>query len=443
MVDIVGGFQTGLQDAERLRQQRFQRERDELAAARQDAAFTALEEQYGAIAGDPARAGQLAGISQREQAFTAQMEDRERGIYLSALQNGANMYRNAIARGASPQQAAELIGPALPRLFGNEEDAAEAAMMLASDPNAAEVLFAGLANEAIAQPEPRGSPIEVLDESGQRVLAQQIVNPDGSVTYQPVEGFRPAPPRQRPATARRQFRTLSAEEVAQLGYPEGSVIQQTSDGQLVEVRTPGADSPTERREARTMAEGRRRVNTSLRRATQLYADLERLDAVPTPEGGALQNVPAFVARGIPGGDAFLGALGREGAQRVQELEGIRPQILSAVAQATGMSSRQMDSNRELQFYLQAATNPTRDVVANYAALYALAQNFGDLDEIVNLIPEERLEEVRRRAGAIEEQAPTVDRRAALLGVTMADLEYTAEQEGISVDEVLAILEARQ
>jgi hypothetical protein len=50
--------------------------------------------------------------------------------------------------------------------------------------------------------------------------------------------------------------------------------------------------------------------------------------------------------------------------------------LQAIAKATGMSSKQMDSNVELQMYLRAATDPKLDYESNIYALDQLQTLYG-------------------------------------------------------------------
>jgi phage-related minor tail protein len=51
-------------------------------------------------------------------------------------------------------------------------------------------------------------------------------------------------------------------------------------------------------------------------------------------------------------------------------------LLQAIAQATGMSSKQMDSNAELKMYLAAATDPLLDIQSNKRALQKLKELYG-------------------------------------------------------------------
>jgi hypothetical protein len=54
----------------------------------------------------------------------------------------------------------------------------------------------------------------------------------------------------------------------------------------------------------------------------------------------------------------------------------QPNLINAIRQDTGMSAKAMETNRELQFYLQATGDPTRDVKSNLAALQVINDSYG-------------------------------------------------------------------
>jgi hypothetical protein len=54
---------------------------------------------------------------------------------------------------------------------------------------------------------------------------------------------------------------------------------------------------------------------------------------------------------------------------------LRPAILAELKNATGMSAQQLNSNAELQFYIQMATDPARGMPSNRAALAYLDKKY--------------------------------------------------------------------
>jgi len=157
----------------------------------------------------------------------------------------------------------------------------------------------------------------------------------------------------------------------------------------------------------------------------------------------------------------LGALGDENANLALRVGALQADLLNGIRQATGMSARAMDSDRELQFYLQTATQPQRDVMANYGALYAIDRRFGLGSAVEDVIPPEDFEEVQSRAATLMEEAPqgagrqgggqqdaqqplgTPLERAEALGYTMTQVRQAAQEEGLTMDEVIAELEELQ
>jgi hypothetical protein len=68
------------------------------------------------------------------------------------------------------------------------------------------------------------------------------------------------------------------------------------------------------------------------------------------------------------GQLVGGALGSQRQTAIDKVESIRPSLLMAVAQATGLKSTQLNSNQELQTYLKTLSNPAASYEANIFAL---------------------------------------------------------------------------
>jgi hypothetical protein len=77
-----------------------------------------------------------------------------------------------------------------------------------------------------------------------------------------------------------------------------------------------------------------------------------------------------------GAGQMLGKMfGTKNQSARNEVAMMRPALLAALMKATGMSSKQMDSNAELKLWLATATDPTLDIQANRAALNAIEQKY--------------------------------------------------------------------
>jgi hypothetical protein len=76
------------------------------------------------------------------------------------------------------------------------------------------------------------------------------------------------------------------------------------------------------------------------------------------------------------GQAVGGAVGGKSQEERQKIEQTRPLLLNLIKNATGMSAQQMNSNAEMQLYLNAATNPQLSYEANLDALKNLDSLYG-------------------------------------------------------------------
>lgn len=138
--------------------------------------------------------------------------------------------------------------------------------------------------------------------------------------------------------------------------------------------------------AATVAERKRRdaagaVEQSQKGLGELLDDLAAAHRSLRDKGAAVssaqpatQNIKNY-ARSTAGGQIVEGALGTEEQQIRDGIEQMKPLLIQEIRKATGMSSKAMDSNRELQFYLAAATDPTRSIEANLEAVERLRKMY--------------------------------------------------------------------
>lgn len=76
------------------------------------------------------------------------------------------------------------------------------------------------------------------------------------------------------------------------------------------------------------------------------------------------------------GQTLNGMVGTKTQSARDSIAMTRPLLLQAIMKATGMSAKQMDSNTELKLYLSTATDPTKGLEANMAALDRLEVLYG-------------------------------------------------------------------
>jgi hypothetical protein len=132
-------------------------------------------------------------------------------------------------------------------------------------------------------------------------------------------------------------------------------------------------------------EAKQRVSVNLKALGDYYEELTKLGAsIDTTKSGA-KNVSARVrASGV--GQLLGGALGTEEQSYRNKINQMRPLLLQEIRQATAMGARGLDSNKELEFYIQAATDPARDIQSNRAALQVLENAYGLSSRIEGVDP---------------------------------------------------------
>jgi hypothetical protein len=107
--------------------------------------------------------------------------------------------------------------------------------------------------------------------------------------------------------------------------------------------------------------------------------------VSTTESGMSNLTARLSSSGV--GQAVGGAFGGKSQEERQKIEQTRPLLLNLIKNATGMSAQQMNSNAEMQLYLNAATNPQLSYEANLEALKNLDKLYG-LGDVAKQIDKE-------------------------------------------------------
>ena len=457
MVQIANATLANIRANRQDRRAQEMQERDIFERQRRDRGIAANAEQYGEQAYAPTVTGQMQGIEQRGVSFDNAQEDRTRDMRSQAMRNALALSARMGQNGVPPAQQAERAGRYLSDLGYDEQTVGRATQAISTGEMAADETLSALFQEEQAQPQ-YSNPMEV-DVGGQRAYVREVVQPDGSRGFvdmrgNPVDNF--APTRAQPSASGSGPETWmpldpNSERGQALGVTRPG-YQVSSRGNVREV-VAEVDDP--------LAEGKERLDATVREAANLYARLDVQGGVPSEQRGARSNAGNALARGIPGADTVLGAFGNENANLSLRVGALQADLLNGIRQATGMSARAMDSDRELQFYLQTATQPQRDVMANYGALYAIDRRYGLGGAVEDVIPPEDFEEVQRRAATLMEEAPqgagrqgggqqdaqqplgTPLERAEALGYTMTQVRQAAQEEGLTMDEVIAELEALQ
>jgi hypothetical protein len=98
-----------------------------------------------------------------------------------------------------------------------------------------------------------------------------------------------------------------------------------------------------------------------------YAQLKERRAIPSEQNNVISNIWASIAASGPGQVAGR-TVGTAAQTQRDIIQSSRNQLLLAIKDATGLSAQQLNSNMELQTWLNSLTDPTRSIEANEAIL---------------------------------------------------------------------------
>lgn len=158
------------------------------------------------------------------------------------------------------------------------------------------------------------------------------------------------------------------------GYQVGLKPNQTPEylqgAEEAKLRGKGEISPKEQQH-----NARGRVDSVIGDMADLYGQLNDLNAIVNTEKSPGENISASVQSSSVG-QAVGTVLGSKAQSIRNQINMKKPLLISMIRQATGMSARAMDSDRELTFYLQAATDEKRDLQSNLAAIKILSDTYG-------------------------------------------------------------------
>lgn len=176
------------------------------------------------------------------------------------------------------------------------------------------------------------------------------------------------------------FRAATKQEIAAAGYPTGTAAQIGSDGKMVNIKTPPRPKTGAAAKTKTPEEekaGRGGVTNVLTNMVDQYVQLDELNAIVDDQDSFLSNIGNRIA-GSSIGQMAGQAVGTEAQGIRDSINNSRPLLMNQIREATGMSARSMDSNKELEFYLQAVSDPgSGNIVSNLAALAVLDNLYGD------------------------------------------------------------------
>jgi cell division septum initiation protein DivIVA len=128
-------------------------------------------------------------------------------------------------------------------------------------------------------------------------------------------------------------------------------------------------------------EASRQVDVLLDDLSKNYENLHKMDgAISDPKKGLLPNLRAY-AESSPPGQLVGRAVGSKAQGERDKITSTKPLLMASIAKATGVKATQLNSNRELEFYLNAATDPNKNIEVNREAIMRLREMFGSAENI--------------------------------------------------------------
>lgn len=123
------------------------------------------------------------------------------------------------------------------------------------------------------------------------------------------------------------------------------------------------------------AQAQGRVTGLLTELEGLYNQLDKMKAIVSTERGTSENISAS-AGASPLGQTVGRVTGSEAQSVRNKIAQMKPLLIQEIRKATEMGARGLDSEKELEFYLKAATDPTVDISTNLNALRILDNAYG-------------------------------------------------------------------
>lgn len=118
-----------------------------------------------------------------------------------------------------------------------------------------------------------------------------------------------------------------------------------------------------------------KVTKNVTEVLDIYNKLDELGAVPSVKRSTGENLR--ISASVTGVGQFLDKKVAGEAQSLRnQIAAIKPTLMSAIRQATEMGAKGLDSEKELEFYMAALSDPTQDVESSKAALKILNDNYG-------------------------------------------------------------------
>lgn len=199
-----------------------------------------------------------------------------------------------------------------------------------------------------------GAP-QMQNTMAQYQVGQQIKGRNPSVS--PAPGIYGVPTGQVAATSQAQRET--PKEAADKARAVAAVNAEAEAAKIAAAKVPG----------------RKQVSSVLKKIGTAYEELEKREAIGSEKRGGFANIMDYVGTSAPGREVQK-AIGTPSSKYLSQIINLRKALATAVMNATGMSSQQMNSNVELQLTLDTLTDPTQGIEAARTAIADLEELYG-------------------------------------------------------------------
>jgi hypothetical protein len=120
---------------------------------------------------------------------------------------------------------------------------------------------------------------------------------------------------------------------------------------------------------------KKRVSSLISDMLDEYTALDNLKAIGSTKRGVKENIFNYLSAGAVGKE-IQKAFGTEASTSLSNIESIRKLLTTAIKNATGMSSKEMDSNAELQLTLASLSDATQGYEAITRILKRIDREYG-------------------------------------------------------------------
>ena len=180
-------------------------------------------------------------------------------------------------------------------------------------------------------------------------------------------------------------------------------------------------TPDEAAKSGKTAQAKANMDRVLSRLEEEFIGLSEAGAAPSEEQTMFQNIvtkapSSYIGKAV--------SYNPKAQTHIQNIENLRNDVILAIMAASGMTSKQMDSNAELQRQLASATSPDQNIESVRQRLTDLSQQYGAGKEFTKLAKK-----------SSDAPAVNTERREQPKIAKLSDVEHTAKVNNLSVEEV--------